>query len=85
MKTWAPCLRNVWVYAQTCMPPLRAQQHPGLCGSGWLLILLAHTLPAWCCLAVQENHISEDLCRFLPRDDPKAPERPAEEAFRLRM
>mmetsp|Transcript_9701 Transcript_9701/g.26290 ORF Transcript_9701/g.26290 Transcript_9701/m.26290 type:complete len:665 (+) Transcript_9701:145-2139(+) len=32
-----------------------------------------------------DNHISEDLSRFLPRDDPKAPERPAEEAFRLRM
>ncbi|GAX74273.1 hypothetical protein CEUSTIGMA_g1722.t1 [Chlamydomonas eustigma] len=34
---------------------------------------------------VTEKHIREDLRKLLPRDDPKAPEKPAEEAFRQRM
>ena len=34
---------------------------------------------------VQEKHIREELHKYLPRDDPKAAERPAEEAFRKRM
>lgn len=34
---------------------------------------------------LQEKHIRDELRKLLPRDDPKAPERPAEEAFRKRM
>jgi hypothetical protein len=34
---------------------------------------------------ILEHFVREDLRRFLPRDDPKLPERPAEEAFRKRM
>lgn len=34
---------------------------------------------------VVEKHIREELRKYLPRDDPKLPERPAEEAFRKRM
>jgi hypothetical protein len=33
----------------------------------------------------QEKHIRDDLRKLLPTDDPKAPEKPAEEAFRQRM
>ncbi len=32
-----------------------------------------------------DKHIREELRKFLPRDDPKLPERPAEEGFRKRM
>jgi hypothetical protein len=34
---------------------------------------------------ITEKNIREELRKFLPRDDPKAPERPAEEGFRKRM
>ncbi|GFH10793.1 USP domain-containing protein, partial [Haematococcus lacustris] len=34
---------------------------------------------------IADKAIKEELHKFLPRDDPKAPERPAEEAFRKRM
>lgn len=40
-------------------------------------------LPVLVCL--QEKHIREDLRKFLPREDTKAPEKPAEAAFRQRM
>jgi hypothetical protein len=32
-----------------------------------------------------DKHIKEELRKYLPRDDPKLPERPAEEKFRKRM
>jgi hypothetical protein len=34
---------------------------------------------------VTDKNIREELRKYLPRDDPKTPERPAEEAFRKRM
>jgi hypothetical protein len=34
---------------------------------------------------VTDKHVREELRKYLPRDDPKTPERPAEEGFRKRM